>query len=93
MIRLLPVLCVLLFGFCFFKYREYAKRNLNRASYYMSLVIIALWSLFLYFTLVVTGLFSPLLAAFIDLGSIGFIFVIRYIVIYLSKFVKVVNRI
>jgi hypothetical protein len=59
----------------------------------MSLIVVAAESLVLYLGLVATHIFTLMTTAFIVLASAGIIFLIRYVVISLSQFIREVNHI
>lgn len=86
----------LLFGYKLFYYH---RRNINRASYYLSgLILIILFSILyaLNFIIDLSGVNTNIvyisLCLFYIVGVIAFVFFVRYIAFYLLNFMREINR-
>lgn len=89
-----------LFGLLFlYKYLHYARHNTNRASYYLSGISLLILMFILYLLAFHSGLKNALpqltfmlICLFYLAITAAAVFVIRYVTIYLVRFVKEVNR-
>ena len=85
-----------LFGYKLFYYR---RRNINRASYYLSgLILILLFTILYILNFIVdlsgfdTSLVYIFLCMFYVVAVVAVVFVVRYVAFYLLNFMREINR-